>query len=131
MLNKKEPLLLTWDFNDGNVKSSYIIINAGGRAAGKTNATNEWIKGTLGEMLAHAAQKGAAMGQDFGKMCNDCAFRPQPDINGYAAAVEAAANCLAWFGEFRCHSENYECKPEVCKGFLYAKLFFEQLEKST
>jgi hypothetical protein len=82
---------------------------------------------TLPEMMAVAARKGAAI-QKLGCMCSDCAFRIQVDINGYAEAVMAAAECLMDGGVFHCHSPDYQDAGKICTGFKYAKQYFDKLD---
>lgn len=83
----------------------------------------------LRDLLADAARKGAALG-DCGRMCHDCAFHPKDDdVNMYAYAVQAAADSLAHYGQFNCHTAEYTDAGVVCKGFLYAKQYFDHLEK--
>lgn len=81
----------------------------------------------LNEVLAKAAQKGAEI-KSLGKMCSDCAFKIQPDINNYSETVEKAADCLQFTGIFHCHTSDYQDAGKVCTGFLYAKQYFESLE---
>jgi len=82
----------------------------------------------LSDMLAQAAQKGARLG-NLGPMCSDCAFKPQPDINGYSEAVHNAAGALVMGGVFHCHTPQYADTGAVCKGFLYAQQYFDHLDK--
>lgn len=82
----------------------------------------------LSETLAEAARKGAEI-KNLGKMCSDCAFRPQPNINGYDDAVLKAMECLAYYQTFNCHTPDYKNAGKVCTGFLYAKQYYDQLEK--
>lgn len=83
---------------------------------------------TRGQILAEWAQKGAALG-DCGKMCHDCAFRVQPDINHYSETVESALDLLAHGGgSMNCHTSDYEDAGRPCVGYLYAKKYCDHLE---
>jgi hypothetical protein len=60
---------------------------------------------------------------DFGKICNDCAFKIQPDINNYSGAVESAMHALCWEGTFNCHTADYQDTGKTCIGFQYARAY--------
>lgn len=82
-----------------------------------------------GTILADWAQKGAALG-DCGRMCHDCAFRVQADVNYYQETVEKAAELLAYGGgTFNCHTADYKDAGTPCKGFLYAKQYVNSLDR--
>lgn len=86
----------------------------------------------LNELLAEAARRGQEINPCFGKMCSDCAFRIQPDINGYSEAVNAAMDllvCNPSNAKFHCHTKDYEDAGRACAGFLYAKQYYEKMEK--
>ncbi len=83
----------------------------------------------LSEIMARAAQKGAAI-KSMGPMCHDCAFRRQPDKNGYQEAVINAAGCLLTNDTFRCHTAEYGDAGTPCIGFQYAKAYFEKLDSN-
>ena len=83
----------------------------------------------IGRMLAENAKKGAALGVDCGKMCNDCAFKfNQPHTGDYLDAVNSAANMLSFEGKFHCHTDDNQCSDKPCSGFLYAKAYFDSIE---
>lgn len=78
--------------------------------------------------IADWAQKGAQIG-DCGKMCHDCAFRIQPDINYYSKTVDAAAELLAYGGgHLNCHTSDYQDAGRTCVGFKYAAQYLKSLE---
>jgi hypothetical protein len=79
-------------------------------------------------ILAKWARAGAKI-TDCGKMCNDCAFKIQPDINGYSAAVNAALQAVTWGDTFHCHTPEYTDAGVTCKGFLYAQAYIESAAK--
>lgn len=86
----------------------------------------------LNELIATAAQRGAAINPCHGKMCNDCAFKPGTDANNDDAAVNAAMDCLVGFGKFNCHKEQGAELVDAgkpCAGFLYAKQYYEKMDK--
>lgn len=84
---------------------------------------------STGEILAAMAQKGATMG-NCGKMCTDCAFRLQPDINHYAKTCEEALDLLATGqGRLNCHTPDYEDAGTPCVGFMYAKQYCDALDR--
>lgn len=77
------------------------------------------------EWLADLAQKGASLGS-CGKMCRDCAFKlNQPHTPDYLLGVYQAAICLAWDGEFNCHTPDHENAGHPCAGFLYARQYLQ------
>lgn len=83
-----------------------------------------------GEIIAGWAQQGAKHG-DCGKMCHDCAFRVQPDINYYSETVQSIAELLAYGnGEMNCHTADYQNAGRPCVGFLYAKQYLKSLENA-
>lgn len=84
----------------------------------------------LAAMLATVAQRGAEI-KSLGPMCGDCAFKCQPDINGYSEAVNEAAGLLVTGGMFHCHTDDYKDKGTPCKGFLYAQQYFAKLDTQT
>lgn len=77
--------------------------------------------------LAAAAGKGAAL-ENCGAMCRDCAFRLQPDVNGYSRIVQEAAAALLQGGAMNCHTADYQNAGVPCRGFGYAKAYFQSLE---
>ena len=81
----------------------------------------------LGPILARAAQKGARI-KNIGSMCKDCAFRVQPNGNGYEDAVLNAAGCLLNGDTFHCHTPDHQDAGTPCIGFQYAKVYFEKLD---
>lgn len=76
------------------------------------------------ELLANAAQSGAALGIDCGKMCNDCAFKVGTEANNDGIATEGAFGCIMSDGDFYCHTPEFQKGEKVCAGFLYAKKYF-------
>lgn len=83
----------------------------------------------LNEAIADAAIKGAAIAIIPGiKMCADCAFKKETDANNEEESVEKAADCLAYFGKFNCHTDALGDAGILCAGFLYAKQYFESIE---
>lgn len=83
---------------------------------------------TTGEILAEMARKGAQMG-NCGKMCVDCAFTIQPDINNYAETCENALEMLAaGRGTMNCHTDTYGDAGTPCIGFQYAKRYVDHLD---
>lgn len=80
-----------------------------------------------GNRISDQAQKGAKM-VDCGKMCGDCAFKVQPNINNYEEAVEGAVWALMTEGSFNCHTSEYGDAGVVCKGFLYAKAYLDSIK---
>ncbi len=85
----------------------------------------------LKNVLSKAAQRGAALGPDQGKMCKDCAFRSGSDANNDEDAVEAAMQCLAGCATFNCHTKEFEDAGCRCAGFLYAAQYMASSEFST
>jgi hypothetical protein len=89
----------------------------------------------LADMISTAARKGAELKQldPSVKMCNDCAFKKGTDANNDPEAVEAAFNCLAYFGEFNCHhtdqSGDFKDAGHPCAGYLYAKKLMDHIDK--
>lgn len=83
------------------------------------NPTADW--------LARAAEKGAQL-QPGLPMCSDCAFRIQADENGYGKIVDEAADALLMGGRMNCHTQDYQDAGVPCRGFAYAKAYFESLE---
>lgn len=77
-------------------------------------------------LIASWAQKGAQLGADCGRMCNECAFKTG-SITQRAEPhnVEAAITSLMWEGIFNCHVDDYHDAGRPCAGFLYAKKYFE------
>lgn len=92
----------------------------------------------LPEMLGRAAREGARMtgqnGKNCGRLCKDCAFKPnQPHTAEYLEAVEAAAFCLAGDGSrFTCHEDGGgESNGLPCMGYWYAKQYLDSKETDT
>lgn len=92
-----------------------------------------------GELLNQAAIKGARLGNTatIGEMCHDCAFRLGSDANNDEAAVNAAADCLAFGATFNCHIDVKDQKgniidridrQKICAGFAYAKQYVARFE---
>lgn len=77
--------------------------------------------------LAEAAQKGDPL-IEVRPMCGDCAFRLQPDVNGYGKIVEEAATALLQGGTMNCHTADYQDAGVPCRGFARAKAYFESPE---
>jgi hypothetical protein len=84
---------------------------------------------SLAELIASWARKGAELGVDCGRMCNECAFRPGSVAQSEPHNVSAAADCLAFEGKFNCHKNDSEDAGYPCAGFLYAKAFQAHQEK--
>lgn len=86
----------------------------------------------INNLLADAARKGAELDACHGKMCHDCAFRVQPDVNGYMDAVNSAMDLLVHNSNnasFHCHTPEYGDAGKLCSGFLYAKQYFDYMER--
>src|SRR4051812_14699067 len=88
---------------------------------------------SCGKKIADHARKGAAMGVDCGKMCGDCAFKPQDkDTNGYADAVDDAVSIILMGGRFNCHDHDnngqYVDAGKPCAGMAYAKLYLDSID---
>lgn len=81
------------------------------------------------ELIASWARKGAELGVNCGKMCAECAFRPGSVAQQEPHNVQAAADCLAFYGTFHCHKNGFEDAGYPCAGFLYAKAFRDHQEK--
>lgn len=74
--------------------------------------------------ISEQAQKGAAIGKDCGKMCEDCAFKyNQPHTTDYLESVDGAVLMLMQEGKFHCHTDSHEDAGKPCAGFLYAQEF--------
>lgn len=84
----------------------------------------------LADMIADWARKGAELGVDHGKMCNECAFKTGSVAQAESHNVAAAANCLAYYGQFNCHKNGFENAGNPCSGFLYAKEYNDYREKN-
>lgn len=80
----------------------------------------------LNILLADYAQKGAKL-CDCGKMCNECAFKLNSPANLEEHNVDGAMSALAYEGVFNCHINDYEDAGEPCRGFLYAKQYFNNI----
>lgn len=80
------------------------------------------------EKLSEWATKGAAMGADCGKMCSSCAFKKGSVTQTEEHNTGKALECLAYFGQFNCHVNDYEDAGKPCAGFLYAKKYLESKE---
>lgn len=78
---------------------------------------------TMAQYFAELVRKGAQLG-DCGRMCSDCAFKPdQPHTPEYLGALEAATSALVWEGRFNCHTEDHQNAHKPCAGFLYARQY--------
>lgn len=89
-----------------------------------------------GERIAEQARKGAAMGIDCGRMCADCAFKPQTeDTNGYAESVDGAVSIMLMGGTFHCHDHapdgSYVDAGKPCAGMAYANLYQASIDNET
>lgn len=74
--------------------------------------------------------KGAAI-KRLGRMCKDCAFKKGTDAYNDEAAVQGAADCLAFFGTFHCHTvtdagDFIDAGP--CAGFEHAKQYLKKYD---
>lgn len=83
-------------------------------------------------LLVEVARKGAQLGS-CGRMCSDCAFRIGHQLTEEKLeGLNNAAYALATYGRFICHTREDPVtnKFPTCAGFLYAKQYFDNLEKS-
>lgn len=101
-----------------------------------TKVTLKFITDAIywGNNLGEQARKGAALGNDCGKMCRDCAFNPnQEHTKEYQEAVDNAVGVMVMGGSFNCHKLNEDCTEYLdagkpCAGMLYAKQFQETIK---
>ena len=76
------------------------------------------------KVISEYAKRGAAI-KPLGKMCSTCAFKLDSPANLEPHNVEAAHQCLAFYGEFNCHITTGVDKGVTCVGFLHAKQYLE------
>lgn len=79
----------------------------------------------IADIISTWAQKGATI-SEHGRMCNECAFRRGSVAQSEPHNVDAAANALAFYGQFNCHVNEFEDAGKPCVGFLYAKAWCER-----
>lgn len=84
----------------------------------------------LGEMARRGARLTGQNGVNCGRMCSDCAFKPnQPQTEEFLNAAEAAFGCLQGRGTFRCHEKDHSADNGLpCMGFWYAQQCFALFE---
>jgi len=88
----------------------------------------------LAELLGKWAREGAKIsgqnGVNCGRMCHDCAFKPnQPQTEAFLSAAQDAADCLDGRGYFNCHTPDHEDHTGTpCLGFWYAKQYLATIE---
>ena len=80
------------------------------------------------DLIADFARNGATLGNQ-GRMCKDCAFRPETitDVPG-EHAVQGALSRLLMGGRMNCHTDDHEDANKPCTGFLYAKAWCDHLD---
>lgn len=86
---------------------------------------------TPSELIASWAKKGATLGVDCGRMCDDCAFKSGTEANNDEYLMENVAYGAMQNPDaiFYCHKTSDHGilidKTKVCAGFMYAKEFWK------
>ncbi len=81
--------------------------------------------------ISEWARKGAALGVDHGKMCNECAFKKGGLGNNEEHTVAKAIYCMAAEGKFNCHNQGEGTDAgKPCAGWLYAKSYVDKPDQS-